>query len=75
MKGSLLLMPEAVILRESQTCSCSARLHRTTPKIFRALQGDANKSDADEEKRSVNFEEEEKMGELRATGYFLQIIK
>uniref|UniRef100_A0A8C2J209 Voltage-dependent T-type calcium channel subunit alpha-1H n=1 Tax=Cyprinus carpio TaxID=7962 RepID=A0A8C2J209_CYPCA len=30
-------------------------------------EGDANKSDADEEKRSVNLEEEEKMGELRAT--------
>ncbi|RXN16168.1 voltage-dependent T-type calcium channel subunit alpha-1H-like protein [Labeo rohita] len=30
-------------------------------------EGDANKSDADEEKRSVNFEEEEKMGELRDT--------
>ncbi|XP_058233961.1 voltage-dependent T-type calcium channel subunit alpha-1H [Hemibagrus wyckioides] len=30
-------------------------------------EGDATKSDADEEKRSVNFEEEEKMGELRAT--------
>ncbi|XP_026098606.1 voltage-dependent T-type calcium channel subunit alpha-1H isoform X1 [Carassius auratus] len=30
-------------------------------------EGDANKSDTDEEKRSVNFEEEEKMGELRAT--------
>ncbi|XP_055047447.2 voltage-dependent T-type calcium channel subunit alpha-1H [Misgurnus anguillicaudatus] len=30
-------------------------------------EGDANRSDADEEKRSVNFEEEEKMGELRAT--------
>ncbi|XP_030645466.1 voltage-dependent T-type calcium channel subunit alpha-1H [Chanos chanos] len=30
-------------------------------------EGDANKSDADEEKRSVNFEEEEKIGELRAT--------
>ncbi|KAK1805167.1 hypothetical protein P4O66_019527, partial [Electrophorus voltai] len=30
-------------------------------------EGDANKSDADEEKRSINFEEEEKMRELRAT--------
>ncbi|GAA6099121.1 voltage-dependent T-type calcium channel subunit alpha-1H isoform X2 [Tachysurus ichikawai] len=30
-------------------------------------EGDATKSDGDEEKRSVNFEEEEKMGELRAT--------
>ncbi|XP_043089771.1 voltage-dependent T-type calcium channel subunit alpha-1H isoform X2 [Puntigrus tetrazona] len=30
-------------------------------------EGDANKSDVDEEKRSENFEEEEKMGELRAT--------
>uniref|UniRef100_A0A8C1XJK1 Calcium channel, voltage-dependent, T type, alpha 1H subunit a n=1 Tax=Cyprinus carpio TaxID=7962 RepID=A0A8C1XJK1_CYPCA len=30
-------------------------------------EGDANKSDADEEKRSMNFEEEEKLGELRAT--------
>ncbi|XP_076865263.1 voltage-dependent T-type calcium channel subunit alpha-1H isoform X2 [Brachyhypopomus gauderio] len=30
-------------------------------------EGDANKSDGDEEKRSVNFEEEEKMKELRAT--------
>ncbi|TSK31313.1 Voltage-dependent T-type calcium channel subunit alpha-1H [Bagarius yarrelli] len=30
-------------------------------------EGDATKSDADEEKRSVNFEEEEKIGELRAT--------
>ncbi|XP_072532433.1 voltage-dependent T-type calcium channel subunit alpha-1H isoform X3 [Salminus brasiliensis] len=29
-------------------------------------EGDANKSDSDEEKRSVDFEEEEKMGELRA---------
>ncbi|XP_062868964.1 voltage-dependent T-type calcium channel subunit alpha-1H [Trichomycterus rosablanca] len=30
-------------------------------------EGDATKSDADEEKRSVNFEEEEKIRELRAT--------
>ncbi|XP_051994917.1 voltage-dependent T-type calcium channel subunit alpha-1H-like isoform X1 [Xyrauchen texanus] len=30
-------------------------------------EGDANRSDADEEKRSLNFEEEEKLGELRAT--------
>ncbi|XP_046691295.1 voltage-dependent T-type calcium channel subunit alpha-1H isoform X4 [Silurus meridionalis] len=30
-------------------------------------EGDATKSDADEDKRSVNFEEEEKMGELRAS--------
>ncbi|XP_051742630.1 voltage-dependent T-type calcium channel subunit alpha-1H isoform X3 [Ctenopharyngodon idella] len=30
-------------------------------------EGDANRSDADEEKRSLNFEEEEKMGELRDT--------
>uniref|UniRef100_A0A672RPF3 Calcium channel, voltage-dependent, T type, alpha 1H subunit a n=1 Tax=Sinocyclocheilus grahami TaxID=75366 RepID=A0A672RPF3_SINGR len=30
-------------------------------------EGDANRSDADEEKRSVNFEEEEKLGELQAT--------
>ncbi|KAG1968483.1 voltage-dependent T-type calcium channel subunit alpha-1H isoform X2 [Pimephales promelas] len=30
-------------------------------------EGDANRSDADEEKRSVNFEQEEKMGELRAS--------
>ncbi|KAM9494664.1 voltage-dependent T-type calcium channel subunit alpha-1H isoform 1-T1 [Clarias gariepinus] len=30
-------------------------------------EGDATRSDVDEEKRSVNFEEEEKMGELRAT--------
>ncbi|CAM4353119.1 unnamed protein product [Leuciscus chuanchicus] len=30
-------------------------------------EGDANRSDADEEKRSVNFEEEEKMGELQAS--------
>ncbi|XP_059414485.1 voltage-dependent T-type calcium channel subunit alpha-1H-like isoform X2 [Carassius carassius] len=30
-------------------------------------EGDANKSDTDEEKRSVNFEEEEKMGKFRAT--------
>ncbi|XP_051987465.1 voltage-dependent T-type calcium channel subunit alpha-1H-like isoform X1 [Xyrauchen texanus] len=30
-------------------------------------EGDANKSDVDEEKRSVKFEEEKKMGELRAT--------
>uniref|UniRef100_A0AAR2JQD4 Ion transport domain-containing protein n=1 Tax=Pygocentrus nattereri TaxID=42514 RepID=A0AAR2JQD4_PYGNA len=29
-------------------------------------EGDANKSDSDEEKRSVDFEEEEKMAELRA---------
>ncbi|XP_028840829.1 voltage-dependent T-type calcium channel subunit alpha-1H isoform X2 [Denticeps clupeoides] len=30
-------------------------------------EGDANKSDEGEDKRSVNFEEEEKVGELRAT--------
>ncbi|TRY59084.1 hypothetical protein DNTS_008394 [Danionella cerebrum] len=30
-------------------------------------EGDANKSDVDEDKHSVNFEEEEKMGELQAT--------